>query len=879
MQAMEIGPQQDDERLMNLVTLTLAQPENQRETYLANACSGNSTLFSQAWSYVQWEVRMQGFLLDPLFGAAEDENPFETGQLLDARFRIVREVARGGMGIVYEAVDEKLDRRIALKCAMSEFRKRLPPEVRHASEISHPNVCKIFEIHTASTADGEVDFLTMEFLDGETLAARLGRGPLPEAEADAIRGQICAGLAEAHRNRVVHGDLKSNNVILTQDAGGGVRAVITDFGLARKPLGPADDLTFGASGSSQAAGTPDYMAPELWKGEKPSTASDVYALGVILHELAVGRRPSDRENRRPDPILRRCLDPDPARRFQDAVEVAAALDASRLRRRWTRAAAAIVLAAIALAAVSGVVTYERATAPKESVRLAMLPLGSEDVAQRISRDAADELARLKGGTRARLSVVPRNEVFGQHVDTVEKAHSALGVTHVVRGAIAWDNGKVTVHAFLTDARSQTNLADWQAEYAPSEVHYAGAAMAGMVTAALHLPPPATAPVNAAAKQDYLKGLEYTRRNSTVDRALPLLERAVAADPDSPLTWAGLSEAQWFKYFITKDPAWLDRASESLRQAQDRDLDLAPVHRVTGLLRANAGLYEEAEAEYKRAIDLDPTNGDADRRLGHVYESTHRLDEALAVLKKAVQLVPNDFKAYQDLGNYYAQYGGDEPEAVRQFEKCVQLAPDEPDAHRVLGGAYQDLGRYAEAERELRIAVQLSPTPAALVQLANVLMYQSRDREAIPFLFRAVSQSPNESLWWMDLGIACRRANLPRESGRAFRCGLAQAETAMARDPRDGDVRSRLAFLSARLGDRKRAETEIAQALSLSPASSVTQGLAVWTCEALGRRDDALAILRTSSRDVLLDAARWPDLAELHKDSRFQQLLALHQIKE
>ncbi len=139
------------------------------------------------------------------------------------------------MGVVYEAVDEKLQRKIALKCAKTGFGKRLPPEVRNATEISHPNVCKIFEIHTAYTSQGEIDFITMEFLDGETLAERLSRGPLPEQEGRAIAVQLCAGLAEAHRNRVIHGDLKNNNVILTSGPHGGVRAVITDFGLARRP--------------------------------------------------------------------------------------------------------------------------------------------------------------------------------------------------------------------------------------------------------------------------------------------------------------------------------------------------------------------------------------------------------------------------------------------------------------------------------------------------------------------------------------------------------------------------------------------------------------------------------------------------------------------
>jgi tetratricopeptide (TPR) repeat protein/TolB-like protein len=894
---------QDDDLVMNLVEMASSQPPDAREAYLRTACAGDAELFSQVWDYVQWNHRMQDFLLEPLFPALP-QHRFEPGDLLADRFRIVREVAQGGMGIVYEADDEKLGRRIALKCAKSGFDKRLPPEVRHASEISHPNVCKIFEIHTASTASGEIDFLTMEFLDGETLAARLNHGVLeedrlPAAEARAIARQICAGLAEAHRNRVVHGDLKSNNVILTQDAGGGVRAVITDFGLARRPFGPALNNAGGwtasvvstaTAGSSQAGGTPDYMAPELWQGGKPSAASDVYALGVILYELAAGHLPypreiqwQDRLKHKPpavghgwDSILQKCLDPDPAKRFLDAGEVATALEPSRALRWWLAAAAAVVLAVI-----SGLFSYQRATAPQESVSLALLPFEAGPdafaLAGVVSRDAAAELADLKGGKRARLTVIPLADVTRRHVDSAVKARAALGATHVVNGTITREDGRVVLHAFLTDTRTQANSGDWKAAYAPGEVRYAAAALAGMVTASLHLPPLTMAPVNDKAKQDYLAGFAYTRRNSTVDKALPLLESAVAADPDSPLTWAGLAEAQWFKYFITNDPAWLDRTSESLRQAQDRDLDLAPVHRVAGLLRANAGFYEQAEAEFQRAIELEPSNGDAYRRLGHVYEQANQMDQALAALKKAEEVDPNYFKVYQDLGAHYAQLGN-YPEAIRQYKKCVQLAPDEPDSHRVLGTAFEDLGQYGEAERELRIAVGSAETPVALVNLAVALMYQGKDQDAIPFLVRAVSQSPGESQWWMDLGIAYRRTNQPVESETAFRKGFEQAEKAMERDPHDGVVRSRLAFLCARLRDRKRAESEIAQALQLSPGSNATRGAAVWTYEVLGQREGALAILRASSDDVLVDAARWPDLADLHQDSRFQQLLASRKVK-
>src|SRR5207247_2041887 len=155
---MQVQPQNDD-LVMGLVELALGRSLEEREAYLQSVCADDSELFAQVWKFVQWEERMNGFLLDPLCDPPSHEHTFEPGEVLDGRFRIVREVARGGMGVVYEAIDQKLERRIAIKTAKANFRKRLPPEARNATEISHPNVCKIFEIHTASTEEGEIDFL------------------------------------------------------------------------------------------------------------------------------------------------------------------------------------------------------------------------------------------------------------------------------------------------------------------------------------------------------------------------------------------------------------------------------------------------------------------------------------------------------------------------------------------------------------------------------------------------------------------------------------------------------------------------------------------------------------------------------------------------
>lgn len=887
---MENQAQQDDELLMSLVEQALAQPEGQRQAFLESACAGNRELFEQVWSYVRWDQRMQGFLLEPLVSASVDtarsedtqqmtpvqgtpgpEQPFETGQRLDNRFRIVRELARGGMGIVYEAMDEKLDRRIAIKCARRGFRKRLPPEVRNAREISHPNVCKIFEFHTADTHLGPVDFITMEFLEGETLAERLRRGRLPELEARAIALQLCLGLAEAHRTGVVHGDLKSNNIILVRGTDGAMRAVITDFGLAR-----GVEKASKTAQSGDAAGTPDYMAPELWRGEKASAASDVYALGVILHELASGRRPYAPEipwqqrlirnlppvDRKWDRILARCLDPDPALRYQSADEVVRAFAPSHTRR-WFLAAAAAVL----LVSVSTLVTLQRVKPNRQIVRLAVLPFeSSRDIAplaRRLTQDAAVQLARLKSSSQTRFGVVPTSEA---------------GATYALRGTLEKKDQDFTLHAYLTDTRSRANIKEWQVRYRAPELRYAPIAIAGMTTYAFRLPPVAeNATVNAAARQDYLTGLGYVHDGTRIDDAIQLLERAVAANPDSALTYAGLAEAQWYKYLSTHETIWRERTQESVRQAELRNPDLAEVHLASGLLKADSSFLELAQEDYQRAIELQPNNGDAYRRLSGIFNRNNQPNEALAAIQKAVQLQPGYFKNHQQLGTLYI-LRGDYRDAVVEFQKMADLAPHLAQSHSALGAALGYLGRLPEAEKELREAVHLEDSSDNEETLGAILMDLGKPGEAISCFLQALALGPGSANLWLDLGLSYGRESRESEAKAAFRSGLAVAQEDLIKDPRDKGERARLAYLAARLGDSGRADFEIAQTLQVSGDDSDVSLMAVLTYEALGRREQTLALLARLPT-VLGQLNRYPELADLRRDPRFLQLLSSNHIQQ
>ena len=248
-----------------------------------------------------------------------DEGRFPPGTLLAQRYRVVSLLGRGGMGEVYRANDLLLGQTVALKFLPAEWASdesrlaRFRNEVRIARQVSHPNVCRVYDI-------GEVEgspYLSMEYVDGEDLASLLRRiGRLPPDKALEIARQLCAGLAAAHDKGVLHRDLKPGNIML--DGLGQLR--ITDFGLAGV-AGEVKDIR---------SGTPAYMAPEQRSGQEVTSRSDIYALGVVLHEVFTGKRPSA-DSSHPDlapeveRVIRRCLAEDPAKRPASALQVAAAL--------------------------------------------------------------------------------------------------------------------------------------------------------------------------------------------------------------------------------------------------------------------------------------------------------------------------------------------------------------------------------------------------------------------------------------------------------------------------------------------------------------------------------------------------------------------------
>jgi serine/threonine-protein kinase len=267
----------------------------------------------------------------PISSSGVDEGQFPVGTVLAGRYKILGLIGRGGMGEVYKAGDLKLGQPVALKFLPESTSKnesqlaRFRAEVRIAGQVSHPNVCRMYDI-------GEVDgktFLSMEYVDGDDLRSLLRRiGRLPHDKALEIARRLCAGLAAAHDKGVLHRDLKPGNVMID----GRGQVLITDFGLAA--------MTGQIQGAFVREGTPAYMAPEQLAGKEVTVRSDVYALGLVLHEIFTGYRLYENGAERVTPVslssskdidpavervILRCLDVEPRNRPQSALAVAAAL--------------------------------------------------------------------------------------------------------------------------------------------------------------------------------------------------------------------------------------------------------------------------------------------------------------------------------------------------------------------------------------------------------------------------------------------------------------------------------------------------------------------------------------------------------------------------
>jgi TolB-like protein/Tfp pilus assembly protein PilF/tRNA A-37 threonylcarbamoyl transferase component Bud32 len=676
-----------------------------------------------------------------------------------SHYRIVEIIGAGGMGVVYRAHDERLDRDVALKFLPAgalgdeNARKQFRSEALILAKLNHPNIATIFEF---VSQDG-IEFLVMEFLSGKSLAQERAGEAWPEKQLIAVASQIAQALQEAHERGVIHRDLKPGNIMITAKG----LAKVLDFGLAGHWAPVSEKTTTDGHVEPRIVqGTLPYMAPEQLLGEGMDARTDVYGLGVLMYEMGTSLRPfrdavsarlTDNIlhqipaplhtlNKRISPELERiilkCLEKDPENRYQSAKELD--VDLRRLQmpsssgvvvdspgtatfRRWHVALVCLIAAAVTIAwAVYArhKIKANSGSGPIQS--LAVLPLEnlSGDAEQQYFADGMTEELITQLAQISALRVISRTSVMpyvGSRKPLAEIAKE-LRVDAVVEGSVMRSGDRVRINAKLI--RGSTDKSLWAKEYERNLTDVLGmqSEVARDIAQEIRveITPQEQARlasnvhVSADAHDAYLKGRYHWNRETEEQykQAEKYFEQAIAIDPNYAPGYAGLADYYWSTDDLAPQIA-MPKAKAFALKALAIDDTLSTAHTTLADVKFYADWdWPGAEMEYKRAIALNSNDAEAHRMYSVFLSAMGRHDEALAEMRTAQSLDPVSIFTSSSAGwTFYFARQFDR--AIDQCQKALELEPGNVGAHSCLGYSYMAKGNYSKAVTECKKAVDLS----------------------------------------------------------------------------------------------------------------------------------------------------------------------------
>jgi tetratricopeptide (TPR) repeat protein len=831
-----------------------------------------------------------------------DSPTFTAGEVVADRYRIVRLLGRGGMGEVYEAEDLLIrGERIALKTLLALFAsdqqaiERLKHELANARKVTHPNVCRVFDVDQHKAATGEqIVFFTMELLDGETLARRLRqRGPMTTGEALPIVRQMAAALDAAHAARIAHGDFKPGNVMLVPSGDASERVVVTDFGLARRA---SFSGTLATTTARPGWGTPAYMAPEQFEGRSATFASDIYAAGVVIREMV------DSLDVRWRTAIDRCLQRDPHLRFASAADLVAALeDRPGRRKRWIAAVASLALTLVVVVAiptlrsrvVEAPVSLSKALGlnSRNEQTVALLPFSQDggtpaESAYALGLTAAvtERLATLTHKTRG-FYVIPAAEVIGTGVDTPVLLRQMFGADAIVsaRVAPAADGVRATLELREispdgSDARAprSTDVRAQRQEPLAEQIALAVVRLLGIS------PPTAiTGRHDAGAHQPdaedaFLYGQGYLRQGPhSFPAAIAAFQHAIQLDSRYAAAYRGLGETYLENYISTTDVESIRNAMASIDDAVNLDPTDAHSHVVRGRIYVRTGQYPRAVAEFQRALEIDPSNASARTELAGTHAAAGDSEKAEQIYREAVTVHPRYWSVYEDLGTFLYRQGR-YAEAEENYVMGSRYAPANRRTIANLAAVYEIQGKYEAAEIELAKGVKLSPDANLYNNLGWVYILDGKFEHAIAALKEAVRLPLADSLVWTSLARALRWGNHIEESRAAYKTALDKLDEELRVNPLDSETRANRAYVFAETGRKTEALREIAATLDMAnarenPGILYTSALIY---ELAGDRRAALDALESAARSGHPRSliAGDPELKALRADPGYQRIL-------
>lgn len=829
-------------------------------------------------------------------------------------YEIIRKLGEGGMGIIYLAEDQKLNRKVALKflpphiASNQTERSRFMKEARAAAALNHPNIAQVYSIE-------EVDeqlFIVMEYIDGMELKEWIRSDECSLNQKIKVTEHIAAGIKAAHDKGIIHRDIKSNNIMICRSG----KVKIMDFGLAH--FQGEDHITK----TGTTLGTTAYMAPEQLRGVDADELSDMWSFGVVLYELFTHNLPfqgsyepaimyaiseedpipvDEHEREVPENIrgiIYGCLSKEREKRYSNFDEIIADFKKDKLEEaattvasdRWTSRSKGIwiagVVGVIFIALFILLVTNPSSVYSRvpDKILLAVLPIeiiGENEALHDIGMGLAETLSyRLSEVERYEDAywITPASELRKENVKSITTAKQLFGINLAVSSSIQAINDSTRLLIELVDADKMHRIDTRQVVVSSdnlSGLEQNGVrAMLGMLN--IEISPGISEslsegePSASDAYELYLRGvaaLTDLNRPDHLQEAIQLFKRSIRLDPTYVLAHAGLGESYWEVYEDRKTPQYVDSARTSLGRAEELNGKLTSIQVMLGRVNMGTGNYENAIRYFQQALTIDSTSSSALRGLARVYDMQGVSGKAEEIYLKAIELKTDYWKGHKDLAVHYLQRGL-YPSAIDEFQNVVDILPRNSGAYSNLGAAYLYDGQNEKARQMFERAMALEKNPITANNLAYLYFSDGRYLEAAEMYELAVEEYSDQYVIWGNLAVAYELGGNNEAALRAYLKAIEKARIQLKINPKDADIWADLGAYYSDIHDREKALMHIEKALSINSENERVLERAVSTYEKLGMRNKAMQWIQASMFDFIEAQV---ELAELAADPEYLQL--------